>query len=641
MARLPTVGGDTGTWGTVLNEYLTESASLATLATSPSAGATTFDLAVVPGALRVGSIIAIDAYTTQCEIRSVGGIAGSTITVGALKFSHSSGDAVVVIDSLSGVSTDLFALAADATDEWQPLQRAVIETTALAVPLAGRAALIGRVFSVSQPICVPTSSIFRDIGMKTRTGYAPVDAAGALCMVSNRVWAFTAAASTNVFTVSGGHGMSSFSETNHTKIVFNAPYGETLPGGITSGKVYYIDTVPNGTTFTISATQGGAILDVTADGTGYGFESIEELARTYWDHVRFDLSVADVNGVRVSLQQPSHITDLRIEMDVNCTVRTYGLVVEGQLGAITNAEINPGGNNTTGVSMGGTGIAFANLNLVGNNTDTNYGLEVACWAGTITNLWTESCGIGVKIVGECRGFAIDGTWLVSSGAPNPIALQVDDAASAKASSYRVCPIKWGTGGQHVFSDVGRLIDLYGSGYATDPSKVATDFQGTYMGHVQEGQNSGSLGYLPPTLNHRSLVGVTTDYTARYIDSVVRVGTTGGARTVTLPTAVGWSGIDITVHHFAGSNSLTIDPPGAQTIDGSSTYVVPLGVAVRCVSDGTNWVIMGIGLPGQTQTYAASNVVTDRTYDANATTLDELADVLGTLISDLRARNLVA
>lgn len=40
-------------------------------------------------------------------------------------------------------------------------------------------------------------------------------------------------------------------------------------------------------------------------------------------------------------------------------------------------------------------------------------------------------------------------------------------------------------------------------------------------------------------------------------------------------------------------------------------------------------------------YSASNVSTDRTYDANATTTDELADVLGTLISDLRNRGIVS
>ncbi len=42
-----------------------------------------------------------------------------------------------------------------------------------------------------------------------------------------------------------------------------------------------------------------------------------------------------------------------------------------------------------------------------------------------------------------------------------------------------------------------------------------------------------------------------------------------------------------------------------------------------------------------QTYTESNVTTDRTFNANATTLDELADVLGTLIADLRAKKIVA
>lgn len=36
----------------------------------------------------------------------------------------------------------------------------------------------------------------------------------------------------------------------------------------------------------------------------------------------------------------------------------------------------------------------------------------------------------------------------------------------------------------------------------------------------------------------------------------------------------------------------------------------------------------------------SNVTTDRTFDANSTTTDELADVLGTLIADLLAKGVL-
>lgn len=43
----------------------------------------------------------------------------------------------------------------------------------------------------------------------------------------------------------------------------------------------------------------------------------------------------------------------------------------------------------------------------------------------------------------------------------------------------------------------------------------------------------------------------------------------------------------------------------------------------------------------TTTYTVSNVSTDRTYDANSTSTDELADVLGTLIADLKTKGIIA
>lgn len=46
------------------------------------------------------------------------------------------------------------------------------------------------------------------------------------------------------------------------------------------------------------------------------------------------------------------------------------------------------------------------------------------------------------------------------------------------------------------------------------------------------------------------------------------------------------------------------------------------------------------IPTSAEIYTPTNVVTDRAYDANATTLDELADVVGTLIADLQAINII-
>ena len=43
---------------------------------------------------------------------------------------------------------------------------------------------------------------------------------------------------------------------------------------------------------------------------------------------------------------------------------------------------------------------------------------------------------------------------------------------------------------------------------------------------------------------------------------------------------------------------------------------------------------------QRPTYTITNLTTDKSYDANATSTDELADVLGTLIADLKSLGLI-
>lgn len=57
-------------------------------------------------------------------------------------------------------------------------------------------------------------------------------------------------------------------------------------------------------------------------------------------------------------------------------------------------------------------------------------------------------------------------------------------------------------------------------------------------------------------------------------------------------------------------------------------------------DGTTVGFFGVTPATRPTTYTITNVTTDRAYDANATTLDEIADVLGTLVADLRTMGLV-
>lgn len=66
-----------------------------------------------------------------------------------------------------------------------------------------------------------------------------------------------------------GHGLSV-----NDQIVFYARPGDVLPTGITEGTIYFVKTVTDVDNITISATQGGATLDITADGDGLMFKVV-------------------------------------------------------------------------------------------------------------------------------------------------------------------------------------------------------------------------------------------------------------------------------------------------------------------------------------------------------------------------------
>lgn len=70
----------------------------------------------------------------------------------------------------------------------------------------------------------------------------------------------TAVAGTDVITIPGLAGVAV-----NDRVAFLAPTGGTIPTGITGGTVYYVKTL-SGNDITISTTQGGATLDITAAG---------------------------------------------------------------------------------------------------------------------------------------------------------------------------------------------------------------------------------------------------------------------------------------------------------------------------------------------------------------------------------------
>ena len=113
--------------------------------------------------------------------------------------------------------------------------------------------------------------------------------------------------------------------------------------------------------------------------------------------------------------------------------------------------------------------------------------------------------------------------------------------------------------------------------------------------------------------------------------------------ITLPDAYEGAATYVTIDADSGSEAITFKHPDTSTLiilpTGSSTLLYSYSDVDGIPAWGCEypWPVA----PGATQTYAITNVTTDRAYDANATTTDELADTLGTLIGDLRAKGIVA
>lgn len=78
--------------------------------------------------------------------------------------------------------------------------------------------------------------------------------------------------------------------------------------------------------------------------------------------------------------------------------------------------------------------------------------------------------------------------------------------------------------------------------------------------------------------------------------------------------------------------------GEEPLQGSAIYF-STDTNILSVWDGDEWVEFA-RIPAAPAVYAASNVTVDRTYDADTVVVAELADIVGTLIADLRSIGLV-
>ncbi|MFD2936302.1 hypothetical protein [Spirosoma flavum] len=89
----------------------------------------------------------------------------------------------------------------------------------------------------------------------------------------------------------------------------------------------------------------------------------------------------------------------------------------------------------------------------------------------------------------------------------------------------------------------------------------------------------------------SIVSVTANYTASETDNTIAIDASSGVKTIALLTAAGRIG---RVYEFvrvdAGTNAITIDPAGSETIKGAATLNVTNGMIIKALT-ATSWVVI--------------------------------------------------
>lgn len=200
------------------------------------------------------------------------------------------------------------------------------------------------------------------------------------------------------------------------------------------------------------------------------------------------------------------------------------------------------------------------------------------------------------------------------------------------------------------------------GLRTTAPACALDVRGPgvdigYLARFQENNVAGSsyIQIISPSGNANSQAGFTVfqqQNNAEWRFAVI--GNDGNAFRISGGVGVATSRFYITANGNMVIGESNLDPAtGTQCLifgDGTAPSSLDANSAGLYADDvGGTVNIFGINEAGEItrltwpapQTYTVTNVTPDRSYDADATTLDEIADVLGTLIDDLRNRGIVA
>jgi hypothetical protein len=248
----------------------------------------------------------------------------------------------------------------------------------------------------------------------------------------------------------------------------------------------------------------------------------------------------------------------------------------------TNPGIVTAGTQTFGGDKTFNGNATVNgtlnLNSVANNSSADSVLVISNGVVEKRQVSAAAFGNAIRSINANRdtaqtiAFTTTGTDLtVSTNGADSIRLNVPSASTSARGVVTTAAQTFA--GNKTFQDsVNAAITMKvgGSGNANSTVQVA-----------------GSISMAIRTVSASTTIDAT--------DNTVLVNTTGGALTITLPSATGITGRIYTIKKIGNGGidkELTISPAGSATIDGGSSYIIYNDYTyVTLQTDGTNWYII--------------------------------------------------
>lgn len=251
----------------------------------------------------------------------------------------------------------------------------------------------------------------------------------------------------------------------------------------------------------------------------------------------------------------------------------------GKGSALTHAEVDANFNNLNTDKAELAGATYTGKIVTVASTASTAGLNIPHGAAPTTpvngDTWSTTTGLFLRVNGTTRQYA--------------------DLAGSNAFTGKISLFTGTTAAASLLMGHGAAPTTPANGDMwSTTSGLFMRVNGTtrQFADLDQAQTLASKTLTTPICNgfRHGVTSQSAAYTATTAVSVILCNATTAAFTVTLPTAVGFTGLEYTIKKTDSSaNAVTVATTSSQTIDGSTTYSLPTQYNfVTVVSDGANW-----------------------------------------------------